>query len=129
MFMRRLVIIMLFIFANSKILLAENINLEVYLSIEQSEKASLSVDGMDVGKMPAVINDLPVGRHNFKIKLESDDGKVYTCSYNIDIPQKCNRIYLPISKEVLSQWKPFLYGIIGGTTGFWTFIILMMSLE
>jgi hypothetical protein len=116
--MKEIVIFMLLLQFNLLFVLAEDVDLEVYLTTEHKGDVYLNLDGKDLGTIPGIIKNLPTGYHYFKVKWTDEKGKIYTKGEEIKIKSEDRQLYLSTTKEY-QCWKPFIYGLIGGLCGFW----------
>jgi hypothetical protein len=112
--MREIFIILILLLLNLNIVLADNINLDVYLTGDSKGDVRLDLDDMNVGNLPILIKDIPVGEHRFTMRWTDDKGRVHSRSELINIKQMDRALYLSISKERKSGYKPLIFGMIGG---------------
>jgi len=111
--MRKIFIILILLLINLNIVLADNINLEVYLTDDSKGDVRLNLDDMDVGNLPVLIKDMPVGEHRFTMRWTDDKGRSHSRSEMISIKNIDKTLYLSISKDRKSGYKPLIFGIIG----------------
>ena len=111
--MRKIFIILILLLINLNIVLADNINLEVYLTDDSKGDVRLNLDDMDVGNLPVLIKDMPVGEHRFTMRWTDDKGRSHSRSEMISIKNIDKTLYLSISKDRKSGYKPLMFGIIG----------------
>jgi len=110
--MKKVVVICL-ILSNLAIVSGEVITIEVYPAIETEGLTDLKVDNIEVGTLPVIITEMPVGIHNFTLTWTDEKGRTHHRSELIDITPRERQLYLSIS-EKKSGKRPFLYGFIFG---------------
>ncbi|MGQ9705644.1 MAG: hypothetical protein ACUVWP_01395 [bacterium] len=123
--MRKIFVILLLLLLNLNIVLADNINLEVHLTDDSKGDVRLDLDSMDIGNLPVIIKDIPVGEHRFTMKWIDDNGRSHSRSELINIRQVNRALYLSITKDRKSGYLPLFLGIVGGavSVGIITYII------
>jgi hypothetical protein len=120
--MKRLIIFGFLFLFNVQFLLAENIDLEVYLADDYKGDVNLIVDRKELGTIPIVIKNLDTGHHYFKIRWVDKSGKSCTKFENINITSQDKRLYLTTIKIKGKNWKPILLGVLGGGLILWLLI-------
>ncbi|MGQ9706828.1 MAG: hypothetical protein ACUVWP_07535 [bacterium] len=110
--MRNTIAIIL-ILSNLTLVFCETLTIEVYPSTETEGLTDLRVDDIDVGSIPVIISDIPVGVHNFTLTWVDKDGRTHHRSELINITSSERHLYLSVSEKTSGK-RPFLYGLLGG---------------
>jgi len=111
--MRKIFIVILLILLILNPVLADGIDLSVYLTNDSKGDVRLNLDDMDVGNLPVLIKDMPVGEHRFTMRWTDDNGRSHSRSEMISIKNVDKTLYLSLSKDRKSGYKPLIFGIIG----------------
>lgn len=110
--MRKTIAIIL-ILSNLTLVSGEGVTIEVYPAKETEGLTDLKVDDIEVGTLPVIITDIPVGIHNFTFTWTDEKGRTHHRSELINITTSERHLYLSLSENTSGKMR-FLYGLIGG---------------